>query len=102
MGSVFFVRRFKNLPALNSSLVTISNYDDRFKKPLFGGYRDINVLLRVVHSRNPSFWIVHLASELHRMLPPTPWMACFLFTHCSGEFISLQRFIHQLCFVPKR
>ena len=33
-GSVFFVRRFKNLPALNSSLVTISNYDDRFKKPM--------------------------------------------------------------------
>ena len=34
MGSVFFVCRFKNLPALNSSLVTISNYDDRFKKPM--------------------------------------------------------------------
>ena len=33
-GSVFSVRRFKNLPALNSSLVTISNYDDRFKKPM--------------------------------------------------------------------
>ena len=48
-GSVFSVRRFKNLPALKSSLVTISNYDDRFRKPMFGGYRDINVLLRVVH-----------------------------------------------------
>ena len=32
--SVHSARRFKNLPALNSSLVTISNYDDRFKKPM--------------------------------------------------------------------
>ena len=42
------VAMFKDLPALRSSLVNISNYDDRFKKPMGGGYRDINVLLRVV------------------------------------------------------
>ena len=44
------VAMFKELPALRSSLVNISNYDDRFKKPMGGGYRDINVLLRVVHA----------------------------------------------------
>ena len=32
------VAMFKELPALNSSLVSISNYDDRFKKPMGGGY----------------------------------------------------------------
>ena len=46
------VAMFKELPALRSSLVNISNYDDRFAKPLHGGYRDINVLLRVVHRLN--------------------------------------------------
>ena len=45
------VAMFKNLPALRSSLVNISNYDDRFRNPMGGGYRDINVLLRVVHGR---------------------------------------------------
>ena len=45
------VRMFKDLPALRSSLVNISNYDDRFRNPMGGGYRDINVLLRVVHGR---------------------------------------------------
>ena len=47
------VKMFKDLPALRSSLVNISNYDDRFRNPMAGGYRDINVLLRVVYSRNP-------------------------------------------------
>ena len=32
------VAMFKDLPALRSSLVNISNYDDRFKKPMGGGY----------------------------------------------------------------
>jgi hypothetical protein len=43
------VAMFKDLPALKSSLVSISNYDDRFRKPMGGGYRDVNVLVRVVH-----------------------------------------------------
>ena len=45
------VKMFRDLPALRSSLVNISNYDDRFRNPMGGGYRDINVLLRVVHGR---------------------------------------------------
>ena len=32
------VAMFKGLPALRSSLVSISNYDDRFRKPMGGGY----------------------------------------------------------------
>ena len=48
-ASVFSAHRFKDLPALNSSLASINYYADRFRRPMGGGYRDVTVLLRVVH-----------------------------------------------------